>query len=119
MLMMADVGFCFNRTATLSIIILEKMLMVNEEVDIGTRPDTLPTTTQVTMLDCYVYLLLLVVFTKVFMTMKDVIPGLMMEDVALFHKRPVTLTFTITEKVLTVMGEVDIGLRLSPLPPII
>ena len=43
----------------------------------------------------------------------------MMEDVELDIKRPATLTFTITEKVLMVTGEADIGLRPEPLPPII
>ena len=42
-----------------------------------------------------------------------------MEDVELDIKRPATLTFTITEKVLMVTGEADIGLRPEPLPPII
>ena len=35
------------------------------------------------------------------------------------HKRLAILTFTITDKVLMVMVEVDIGLRPSPIPPII
>ena len=75
MLMMADVGFCFNRTATLSIIILEKMLMVNEEVDIGTRPDTLYSIHQATMVDCLVCLLPLIVFMEVLVIMKEMIVG--------------------------------------------
>ena len=42
-----------------------------------------------------------------------------MEDVELGLKRSATLPFTITEKVLMFMGEVDIGLRPAILPPII
>ena len=53
------------------------------------------------------------------MKMKQVILGLMTEDVELGHKRPATITFTMVEKVLMVVGELDIGLRPSPLPTII
>ena len=35
------------------------------------------------------------------------------------HKRPFTLTFTIMEKLLMVIVEVDIGIRPDPIPPII
>ena len=42
-----------------------------------------------------------------------------MQDVKVGLKRSTTIFFTIMEKVLVVMGEVDLGLRLSPLPPII
>ena len=58
-------------------------------------------------------------FVKVFMNMKYVIVVVMKEDVDVCLKRPVTLNFTITDKVLMVMREVDIGLIPSSLPPII
>ena len=42
----------------------------------------------------------------------------MVEDVYLGLKRPATLLFTIMEKVIVVMGEVDIGLILATISPI-
>ena len=93
--------------------------MVIGEVDIGFRPSTLPPITQLTMVYCCVYLLLIVVFTKFFMVIKVVIVVVMIEDAYLGLKRPATLTFTIVEKVLMVMGEVDIGIIPSPPPHII
>ena len=47
------------------------------------------------------------------------IVGVVVEDMEFGHKRLAILTFTITDKVLMVMVEVDIGLRPSPIPPII
>ena len=69
------------------------------------------------MVECCIYLVLLIVSMKVLMTMKHVIVGAMMEDVGLGHKIPYTITSTIVEKVLMVMGEVDIGLRPAPIHP--
>ena len=89
------------------------------EVGIGLITATLIPITQVAMVDCCFYLLILVVFMKLFMPMKEAIVVVMMEDVDLGLKIPATLPFTIVEKVLMVMGEADIGLRPSPLPAII
>ena len=47
----------------------------------------------------------------VFTTLKEVIVGLLVEDGEVDLKRSVTINFTIMEKVLMVMREVDIGLR--------
>ena len=69
--------------------------MVVGEVDIGPRPDTLPPITQATMVYFFVHLLLLVVFMKVFMKIKEVIAVMMMEDVDLGLKRTATLPFKI------------------------
>ena len=71
------------------------------------------------MIDCCAYIFLLVVFTKVFMEMKEVISLVTMEDVDFGLKIPLTLTFTIVDKVLVVMAEVHICIRPAPLPPII
>ena len=46
------------------------------EVDIGLRPATLPPITHVGMVDFWVDLLLLVVFMKVFMVIRDMYIGL-------------------------------------------
>ena len=53
------------------------------------------------------------------MAMKEVIVVVMMEEVDLVLNIPATLPFKNVEKVLIVMGEVDIGPRPSNLPPII
>ena len=58
-------------------------------------------------------------FVKVFMSMKEVVVVVMMEDVYLGLKRSATIPFTIVDKLLMVMGEVDIGIIPSPIPPII
>ena len=118
-LMMADVDIYIKRPSTLPLTIMDKMLMVIGELDIGPRPDTLSTITQVTMVYCCVYLLLLMVFMDVLIKMKKVIVVVMMEDVDFCLKIPGTLPFTIVKKVLLVMIEVGIGLRPAPLPPII
>ena len=52
--------------------------------------------TQVIMVDYFIYLLLLFIFIKFFMTTKEVIVGVMTEDVELVIKRPSTVLFTIT-----------------------
>ena len=117
--MMADVDLGLKRTATISIEILWKVFMVTEDVDIVLRPTTLPTISQVIMLDSCVYLLLLIVFVELFMSMKEVKVVVMMQDMELGLKITATITFTITEKVLTMMGEVNIGIKSAPIPPII
>ena len=71
--MMGEVDIGINRPATLLLKFVEKVLTVMREVDIGLIPVTLPPITQVTEVDFCVYLLLLVVFTKVFIMMKEVI----------------------------------------------
>ena len=71
------------------------------------------------MLDSCVYLLLLIVFVELFMSMKEVKVVVMMQDMILGLKITATITFTITEKVLTMMGEVNIGIKSAPIPPII
>ena len=78
--------------------------MVIREVYIGSRSDTITTITQVTMVDFCVYLLLIVVFMKLFTTTKYVIAGVMTEDLDLGLKRPATINFKIMEKALIVMG---------------
>ena len=44
---------------------------------------------------------------------------MMMEDMEVGLNISATFPFTMTDKVLMVMGELDIGLRPSPLPPTI
>ena len=56
---------------------------------------------------------------KVSIQLKELISVVNREDVDLYLKRPSSLNFTIIEKMLMVMGEVDICLRPDPLPPII
>ena len=70
-------------------------MIVIREVYIGSRPDTITPITQVTMVDCCVYLLIIVVFMKLFTTTKYVISGVMTEDLDLGLKRPATITFKI------------------------
>ena len=55
--------------------------------------------------------MLIVALMIVFTTLKEVIVGLLVEDGEVDLKRSVTINFTIMEKVLMVMREVDIGLR--------
>ena len=100
-----------KRLATITISIVEKLLMLTGEVGIGTRTATITPTTQLTMVDCCIYLLLIVALTKLFTTMKEVILRIIMEDMELYHKRTATITFTMVDKVLMIMGEVDISLR--------
>ena len=53
------------------------------------------------------------------MVVKEVILVLITEVVNLGLKIIATLPFTIVDKLLMVMGDVDIGLRPSPISPII
>ena len=53
------------------------------------------------------------------MNMEDVIVGVTVQDVESGLNRSATIHFTIVDKLLTVIGGVDIGLIPSPLPPII
>ena len=90
--------------------------MVIVEVNIGLIPSNITPITQVIMVDYCIYLLLLDVFMKVFMEMKEMILVVIMEDMDLGLKIPANITFTIIEKVLVVTVEVDIGLILDPFP---
>ena len=116
---MEDMDLYLKIPASLHFKIMDKVLIVIGEVDIGLRPATPPPINQVIMVDYFVYLLLLVMFMKFFMKMKAVILVVMMEDVYLGLKRPATLPFSITGKVLMVMVELDIGLIPAPIPPTI
>ena len=69
MLIMTDVDLGLNTPVTLPLEILKKVLMAIGEVGIGPRPATIPHITQVTMVDCCVYLLILVVLMILFMKM--------------------------------------------------
>ena len=64
---MIDMDLGRNRTATFPHSVQNKLLVVMEDVDLGPRPDTIPTITQVTMLYCCVYLVLIVMLMIVFM----------------------------------------------------
>ena len=69
MLMMADVDIGQKIPETLPLVICKKLLMLIEEVDKCPRLSTITPITQVTMEDCCVYLLIIVVLMIVFMTM--------------------------------------------------
>ena len=119
MLTIADVDLGHRRPSTIPLEIVEKVLMVIEDVDKVPRPSILPPISQVTMVYCCIYFLLLIFSLKLFTTMKELTVVVMMQDMKLGINIPVTITFTITDKVLMVMGEVDMGLKSSPFPPII
>ena len=80
---------------------------------------TYPPITPVSMVDCYVYLILLAMLIIVFMKTKEKIVGVMVQDVEVGTNRSATLIFTIMEKMLMVMEEVDLSFIPAPLPPII
>ena len=67
---MTDIYSGLKIPDTLPFAIVDKVLIVIGELDIGLRPATLPPITQVTMVDCCDYLLILILFMKVFITMK-------------------------------------------------
>ena len=118
MLMMTDVDLCVKRPATSPLAIVEKVLMAIVEVDKGPIPATIPPITQVNMVYFCIYLFLLVLFMKFFMKMKELILVVMMEGMDLGFKIPSDLPFKIEEKLFMVMGKVDTGFRIAPLPPI-
>ena len=93
--------------------------MVIVEIGIGPITATIPPIHQVNIVDCCVYLVLLAVFKNVFMIIKPLILGVMVEFMEFSHKRVANLTFTITDKVLTMVVELNLGLRPAPIPPII
>ena len=117
--MMADMDLGLKRPSNFPIATLDKLLVVIGEVDIGPRPATIPPITQVTIVDCWIYLLLIVMLIILFMKMKEIIVDVMVKDVGLGIKISATIHFIIMEKLLMVMREVYIGLRIAPLPPII
>ena len=76
--MIEDMDLGIKIPATIIFTIVEKVLMVTVEVDIGIRPATLTPIIKETMLYCCFHLLPLVVFTIFFMEMKDVVVVVMM-----------------------------------------
>ena len=66
-----------------------------------------------------VYLVLLVMLMIVFMKNKEVIVGVMVQDLEVGLKKSSTLNFTMTEKLFLFMEEVGIGIRPDPLHPIV
>ena len=76
LVMVEDVDFGLKRPSTLTFSIMEQVLMVMGEADICRIPVTLPTIIQVGMVDIWVSLFLLVLFTKVFMVTREVDIGL-------------------------------------------
>ena len=91
-------------TDTLTFTTADKVLMVMGEMDISLRPDDIPTIHP---------------FQKLCMDMKEAIVVAMMEEVDIGLKIPATILLTTAEKLLMVMGEVDIGLIPATPPPII
>ena len=68
------------------------------------------------MLDCCVYLFLLVVFMEFLVKTKEVIVGVIMKEVDLRLKILSTLTFTIMDILSMVMGEVKIEVYIGIIP---
>ena len=92
--MIAEVDIGLKRPATFPLTKLDKLLVVIGEVNMGTRPATLPPINQATMVDCCVYLVLLVILMIVFIKTKYVIVGVILQDVEVGLKRSATLHFT-------------------------
>ena len=65
-LMMEDADLGLKRPATIIFKIAEKVLMLRGDVEIGLRPPPIPTIIHMAMVDCWVYLLIIVLFKKVF-----------------------------------------------------
>ena len=89
------------------------------EVDICIRSATLSPITELGEVDCFSCLLILVMFTKLSMMMKEVIVVVVMKEVDLGLNIPATLPFKITEDVFMMMGELYIGIIPATIPPII
>ena len=68
-MMMEVVDFGINRPATLPLSIVYQLLMVVVEVDIGLRLATIIPITIWFVVYCWVFMLLIVLFMKVFMVM--------------------------------------------------
>ena len=69
-MMMEVVDFGINRPATLPLSIVYQLLMVVVEVDIGLRLATIIPITVLFVVYCWVFLLLIFLFMKVFMVMR-------------------------------------------------
>ena len=102
-MVMEYVGLGVKIIANIIFTNMERVLMLMKEVEIDIRPDTVPPIIQVVMVDCWVYLLLLFLFTDVFVVMKEMIVVVIMEEVDLGLNRLATLNLTTTEKVFMVM----------------
>ena len=102
--MVSDLDLGLKRPDNFPLAIWEKLLVVNKDLDIGTRPDNITPITQVTMVDFCVYLFHIAMWIIVFIKMKNVMAGVMVKDRGLDLKRSATLTFKIMDKVLMVMG---------------
>ena len=76
--MMADVDIGMKTPETFPFAIWETLLVGMGEVVIRPRSATLPPITQVTMLHCLVYLVLIAIWMIVFMKMKEAILGTIM-----------------------------------------
>ena len=76
MVIMEYVDLGLKIPATILFTILEKVLMLMGEVGIGLISVNIPPITQVSMVDFFVYLFLLVMFIKLFMEMEEVIVSL-------------------------------------------
>ena len=85
-------------------------------MDIVTRPATIPLINQVTIAYCCVYLVLLVMWMVVLITMKELILGVMVQDVGVSLERPDTLILTMTDKVLMVIWRSGFRSQTSPSP---
>ena len=77
--MVTDMDIGLNIPGTFLLVILEKLLVVIGEVDIYPRPATIPPVTHVTMLDCFVYLVLLFMLMILFLETNEVIVGVMVQ----------------------------------------
>ena len=90
-LMMADVDLGLNIQVNSPLTILENLLVAMGEVDIGPIPATLPPITQVTMVYCCAYLVLLAMWVILLMKTKEVIVEVMVQDVEVGLKRSYTI----------------------------
>ena len=70
---MEELDICIKRPATIYLAIVEQVLVVMVEVDIGLRPATLPPITQVDVVDCCVNLLLNFMLRKFYILIIGVI----------------------------------------------
>ena len=98
--MVEDVDLGLKRPSTFLLKIREKLLVVMGEVDIGTIPATITPINQVTMVDFCVYLALLTMLMVVFVKMKGVIVGVVVQDVEVGLDISASINFTMIEKVL-------------------
>ena len=89
--MMEYLDLAIKRPATLLFSIMEKMFVVMGEVNVGPRPANISPIAQVILVDVCVYLLLLFVFTKLFMSTKYVMVVVTTKDVDLGSKRTATI----------------------------